>query len=366
MTKASNDRLTSISRLLQGMGIPQEVIRFAKRPQRLSTAGLYDKQWESFTDHCKANNIEPFEATIGDIASYLLHKFNSGLQPATIRVHRAAIASVLKHTNLDVSGNTIINDMLKRFDLERPRVKRTLPQFDIGLVLNQFLRPPFIDRQGSDLKIPLPMLAYKVSFLLALASGSRASEIHALSRESGRFKSDRTQEGRRTVTIHTHTGFLAKNARPSVIPPPLVIPSMAHLVGSKELERLWCPVRAIEVYMARTPNGAYSVEDTRLLRHPDPTKRTTKGHISLWIRNAITEAYTAAGSDPDSVHVRAHEVRAVAHSLVAYDGATLQEILEGGRWRSSGSFFRHYLRDVSSSLESASGPVVVAGRVIQH
>ena len=363
---ASNDRLTSIARLLKDQGFSQDVIRFAKRPQRLTTSGLYDKQWELFADYCKTKGIEPFAATAGNIADYLHHKFNCGLLPSTIRVHRAAIASVLKHTHLDISNNTVINDMLKRFELEKPRIKRSLPQFDIDLVLRQLLRPPFVDSKGSDYKIPLLTLAHKVAFLLALASGSRASEIHALSRESGRFKSDRTQDGRKTITVHTHPGFLAKNARPSVIPPPLTIPSMAHLVGEKEPERLWCPVRAIELYMARTMNGPYSVEDTRLLRHPQPEMRTTKGHISLWIRSAIREAYAAAGSDPDPVHVRAHEVRAVAHSLVAYDGATLPEILEGGRWRSSGSFFRHYLRDVSSSLESAKAPVVVAGRVIQH
>ena len=342
-----------------------EVVRFANRPQRLSTSGLYDKQWTTFVEYCNMNSLDPFKVSEGQVAKYLLSLFDKGLLPATIRVHRAALSSVLKHTNTNISTSVIINDMLKRFELERPRVKRTLPQFDFDLVLRQLLKPPFIDGKGSDTTIPLPLMAYKLAFLLALATGTRASELHALSRASGRIKFDRSQDGRRILTIHAHPGFLAKNARPSVVQEPFRIPSMNQMVGSNEPERLWCPVRAVEVYLARTPNGPYSVEDTRLFRHPVPTMRTTKGHVSMWIRNTIKEAYAAAGKDTDLVHVRAHEVRAVAHSLVHYDGATIAEVLEGGRWRGSGSFFRHYLRDVAGSVEKLSGPCVVAGKVLQ-
>ena len=85
----------------------------------------------------------------------------------------------------------------------------------------------------------------------------------------------------------------------------------------------------------------------------------------MWIRNTIKEAYSAAGKDTDTVHNRAHEVRAIAHSLVAYDGATIAEVLEGGRWRSSGSFYQHYLRDVATSVENLNAPIVVAGKVLQ-
>ena len=363
--RASNDRLTSINRLLTRKGVPQEVIRFANRPQRISTASLYDKQWLSFSSYCAHNKLDPFTMSEGQIAQYLKHLYDKGLLPATIRVHRAALSSVLKHTHIDISNSVIINDMLKRFELERPRVKRVLPQFDINLVLRQLLKPPFVDANGSDMLIPLPLMAYKLAFLLALATGSRASELHALSRASGRFKIDRSQDGRKTLTIHTHPGFLAKNARPTVIQQPFVIPSMKQMVGPREPERLWCPVRAVEAYISRTPDGAFSVEDTRLLRHPISTIRTTKGHVSMWIRNTIKEAYSAAGKDTDTVHNRAHEVRAIAHSLVAYDGATIAEVLEGGRWRSSGSFYQHYLRDVATSVENLNAPIVVAGKVLQ-
>ena len=139
---------------------------------------------------------------------------------------------------------------------------------------------------------------------------------------------------------------------------------MYNLVGRDEPERFWCPVRAIDIYLARTQNKDYSPEDTRLLRHPSPKITTTKGHVAFWIRHTVTLAYEAAGRGGEDPHVNAHEVRAMVHSLAAYRGASLKEVLDGGRWRGDESFFRHYLRDMTGSLDGPAGsaPVVLAGR----
>ena len=74
-----------------------------------------------------------------------------------------------------------------------------------------------------------------------------------------------------------------------------------------------------------------------------------------------TRRQEGGGEDP---HINAHEVRALAHSLAHYRGASLKEVLDGGRWRGGESFFRHYLRDMTGSLEGPAGtaPVVIAGR----
>ena len=138
---------------------------------------------------------------------------------------------------------------------------------------------------------------------------------------------------------------------------------MRHMVGRREPERLWCPVRVTQVYISRTPDGPYLAADARILRHPTPTMNTKKSHVALWIRQAISLAYEKAADKPDKVHVNAHEVRAVAHSLVAYNGASLEEILEGGRRSAKGSFFNHYLRDMSRRVRTA--PFVAGGRLLQ-
>ena len=350
---------------MRSQGVPDRVIDLAKRPQRQSTSGVYNSQWESFVDYSRSKHVNPLHASEGFIAEYLLTLFEKGRLPSTIKVHRAAIGSVLKYLNPGLAHSVLIKDLISRFELDRPRNRHTFPKFDIDLVLRQLLKPPFVDSNGSDLRIPLKILAYKTAFLLALATGARVSEIHALSRRPVRFSLERDQaSGEVKIISHTRPGFLRKNSKPTVCEEPVIIRSMKHLVGRHDLERLLCPVRAVTVYISRTPDGAWPVEEEIILRHPDPLIRTTKGHVAVWIKNAISMAYVQAKEVTDDIHINAHEVRAVSHSLVAFDGASLNEILEGGRWKSSGSFLQHYFRDMSRSSATSGRPIVVAGRIL--
>ena len=362
---ANLDRLSCISEILRHKGVPEDVIDLAKRPQRVSTSAVYNKHWEYFVTYCRRIKIDPFKVTEAELASYLLSLHVRGLLPATVKVHKSSILSVLKHILPALSNSVLIADLLRRLELERPRTVKVLPKFDIELVLHQFLKPPFVDNNNSDRGTPLSVFVTKTAFLLALATGSRSSEMHAFIRSTDCFKNSEDGSGSRSLILKTFPGFLVKNQRPDELPVQVTIPSMDHLVGPKDLERLWCPVRAASIYMARTPNGAYSAEDIRLLRHPDPAKKTTKGNVAAWIRQAISTAYERAGDSRDYMHVNAHEVRAVAHSLALYNGATLSEVLQGGNWRSDGSLFKHYLRNMSSATGSKT-VCVAAGKLLRH
>ena len=371
-TEAS--RLDTISGILQAKDIPASVITYAAVPQRPSTAGLYDKQWQAYAQFCSRKAIHPLDSTEATVAEYLVDMFEGGLQPSTIKVHKSAILSVLKHTSPELTESTVIRDCIRRFEIERPRTHRVLPKFDVNLVLWQLLRPPFVDTPAgqsgppSDRDIPLDIFICKLTFLLALACGSRSSELHAFSRSSGSLTREKKRGGGTILSLRTFPGFLAKNDRPDHLPRPVQVPSMFQLVGPREPERFWCPVRAVDIYLARTQGQEYDSGDSRLLRHPNPRVKTTKGHIALWIRRAITLAYEHAGRGDDAPHVNAHEVRAVAHSLAAYNGASLQDVLAGAGWHGEESFFQHYLRDMSGALAGPAGtaPVVIAGRVGPH
>ena len=96
---ASSSRLDSIASLMRASGVSNRVIELAKRPQRESTSGTYNNQWSQFVDFCRNRSINPIKATEGQVADYLLSLFDRGILPATIKVHRSAIASVLKHTS---------------------------------------------------------------------------------------------------------------------------------------------------------------------------------------------------------------------------------------------------------------------------
>ena len=180
-------RLDSLSSIMQLKEVPATVIPYAIKPQRTSTASLYDKQWDTFSKFCSDNKgINPLNSTESTVAEYLVSMFENGAQPATIKVHRAAIQSVLIHKIPDIANSVIIRNCIRSFDIERPRTRRVLPKFDINLVLWQFLKPPFTNAKcTSDREIPLEIYVCKLSFLLALACGSRSSELHALTRSPG-------------------------------------------------------------------------------------------------------------------------------------------------------------------------------------
>ena len=91
--------------------------------------------------------------------------------------------------------------------------------------------------------------------------------------------------------------------------------------------------------------------------------------ISRWIESVISQAYEEKGEDTELIKalaIRAHEVRAMATSLVRLQGASLQEVMQAGRWASGGTFTKHYLRDLvpQATQIAEAGPFVAAGTVI--
>merc|ERR1712237_111090 len=174
-------RREAISGILRRRGVTETVIPYAVAPQRASTTALYDKQWEAYVRFCRGKNIHPLDSTESTVAEYLISMFEGGAKPATIKVHRSSILSVLVHTAPELQSSLVIGNCLRSFERDSPRQRRVLPKFDINLVLWQLLRPPFTNQDSSlDRDIPLDIFVSKVAFLLALACGSRASEMHAL------------------------------------------------------------------------------------------------------------------------------------------------------------------------------------------
>lgn len=237
-------------------------------------------------------------------------------------------------------------------------------------MLGQFLQPPFVQgNPPSDRRIPLHLMLYKTTFLLALAAGARRSELHALVRTPPGFRVARDPATRaKSLHLRPFEGFVAKNQMPDTVFQPFIIPAMEHLVPH-EPERLLCPVRAVRQYIDRTSSPEFLKGRSRLLLHHNTSVEATRSsHISQWIVDAIVTAYRHTQDDNRRIHrVTAHEVRAVAQSVAYFNNASLSEVMEGARWRSRSTFVGHYLRDVQQDLEGLFrlGPVVVAQRVIR-
>ena len=94
------------------------------------------------------------------------------------------------------------------------------------------------------------------------------------------------------------------------------MPSMFDLVGRCESVRFWCPV-GLSTSTCRDHRAGTTPEDTSLQWRPSPKITTTKGHITFWFRNCYSglRGGKKGGGNP---RVNAHKVRAMSHSLAAY------------------------------------------------
>ena len=185
---------------------------------------------------------------------------------------------------------------------DRPSANRSIPNWDLSLVLLALTRPPFEPLAKADLKI----LTFKTVFLLALASGKRRSEIHAWTFDSFSRKRDWSE-----VTFLPSTAFIAKNQLASgpLAIQPVVIPALKptldpSLVQDKSL----CPVRSLRYYLDKTKDLRKGKNLLFVAIKEGYSKDISKATISSWIKQSIILAYQKSDQEvqmfPKSRHMR--------------------------------------------------------------
>ena len=164
--------------------------------------------------------------------------------PLTIDGYRTAIVDSLGPTGHHISQSSDLNRLLSSFHRDHPKSSRNLPKWNLSVVLNELTKAPFEPMKDTDLK----HLTLKTSFLLALASGKRRSEIHAW--VANKISNLGQWE---TVALFPSSDFIAKNqlAREgSQSVSPVTIPDLTTIVDRKFKEdRTLCPVRALRFYL---------------------------------------------------------------------------------------------------------------------
>ena len=178
--------------------------------KRASTQSLYNYRWNAWMDWCLEREmdpmdpIDPSEMVLADFLIFLFEE--KKLAPVSVLGYRSAISSTLKHLfSVDFSSDPVLSDIIKSMELEKPVVSKVVPHWDLSLVLDCLKESPFELMSSCSLKC----LTQKTVFLMALASGRRSNEIHALSASSGsvNFSADKS-----LVKLHFFPGFLAKKS----------------------------------------------------------------------------------------------------------------------------------------------------------
>lgn len=310
--------------------------KYAAASQRASSLRLYQSHWKVFTAWCEERDLDPCQATVQQIADFLVFLFEvKKYAPSTIANYRSSIASALGEVEgVPLSWHPCLSKLIKAFSssrtVERPRV----PEWDLSRVLrtlrsDAFEPPSWASRQDK------LRCTWKTVFLVALASASRRSEIQAISRDPRDLVfSDRG------MSMRVVPGFLAKTAVPGLDPAPFFIPALEPFSGRDSRDRLLCPCRMVKKYLAFTGGPSPKTRLFRKVRGDGPPSSQT---VAAWIKACVRFAHQHR---PD-VHVTAHQVRRMSASWAFHGGVhSVEEILQAGTWASHSTFTSFYLADV--------------------
>lgn len=240
----------------------------------------------------------------------------------------------------DLGQDKDLSDLLRNLSLSRPTTRRLFPAWNLPWVLTYLNSDRFEPLELA----PLKELTSKTCFLVALATASRVSELHALSAspENLQFRQDGS------VVMITRPGFLAKNRIPSQPQPKIVINAFT---GTTRQERMQSPIRALKLYLRRTKDRRCN--ESRLFLPVATGKQEISAQtVSNWIKQVIKDAYDELSRDASKrLRIRAHEVRAIAASLAFERNVSTSEIISAVGWRSASTFANFYLRDMSRERE---------------
>ena len=96
------------------------------------------------------------DPTIPEIANFLNYLFKEkSLKPSTVAGYRTAIADGLGLKGEDVSKSLELNRLLASFYRDKPVANRSIPPWDLALVLQALTKQPFEPLGKASLKLPV-------------------------------------------------------------------------------------------------------------------------------------------------------------------------------------------------------------------
>ena len=312
-----------------GRSVSADNIDLLLAGKRISTNKQYQSVWTQWLRFVIIS--KPSEITLDFCLSFFRSLFESGKRPKTLSSYKSALRDPLWWAfGIDLNGD-LFNMMIKGCGLRRP----DSPPRPISWSLHKVLA----HLNSIDARTARPrQLLGKTLFLLALATGSRVSELVALSRDKGHI----TFYPSGVAKLIPDRTFLAKNELPTKRKKPLRVLSLDndHVA--------LCPVSTLKIYLERTVQ--YSCG------HLFRTHSTGTPLSAFGLRREIVGIIKV--SNPDS-YPKTHDIRKLASSFAFFEDMAFTDLVEYTGWSSTRVFMKHYLKEV----ESLPLVCVTAGRV---
>ena len=357
----SSSRLEIIQRSHSHRGFSEEASHRMARAQKASSIAVYEGKWKAFTHWCKGRNANPLKADAQLVADFLCHLHNEKkLAYSTIEGYRTAIRStVLAARSEDINGDQRLSALMANFARDRSKRKSSIPNWDLSLVLLMLTKQPFEPIHKASIK----HVTWKTVFLVALASGKRRGELHAIRREILHTKDWRS------VTLVPDTEFVAKTElgnKGADVLKPITFPALTKLLdASMQEDRSLCPVRAIKQYLELTKESRGPRRKLFIAYKAgwDNTKEIHANTVSTWIKKVILMAYeNASEEDKKVMKVTAHQVRGMAASWALHRNVAMEAVMDACSWKAHNTFTQYYLKDLALISEEMYhlGPVIAA------
>ena len=359
--QAKTTRLDFVRKCIIKKGFSARVAERISLSVRKSTTQVYDRKWLIFSRWCHSRQISPTKVHVTSVADFLSHLQDEGKAPSTVEGYRTAIAETLKYSGKpDISEDPCIRALIRSHRLARVVAGNKVPPWDLAVVLKYISQAPFEPIQDCEIK----HLTVKTLFLLALASGKRRGELHALTREGFGWNTDKS-----VITLRFDPTFVAKTQRKSGdAMKPVIIHSLNDFVGNDADELLLCPARALLAYYSRVKAmGLISKRKKKLFVsiQKGRSKDICSATITRWLKWLILESHrNILDKDLSMLNVKAHQIRGVAASN-AFKHSSLEQVMEMGGWVNDSTFTNFYLKDLSLQNEKGfSLTPVVTGNII--
>ena len=205
--------------------------------------------------------------------------------------------------------------------------------------------------------LSLQLLSWKAAFLVAVTSGRRVGDIHAMSAdpELTVFHKDR-------VSIRLPDSYRPKIDHAFHVTAPIDLPTLTRPSSSGTSATCAHTLdvrRTLKVYIKRTKELR---KDSQLFCCYGGGKAglpASKQTISRWLVSCICSAYVCKGKLPPE-GLKAHSVRAVATSRAFAAALPIEEICSAAIWSRPSTFIKHYQLDKHSRERARFGQSVLS------
>ena len=321
--------LAAIKRRYRKAGFSVRSASFVAQGRRESTLKIYAARLRPYVEWCRRKRVSPNSTSVAQVADFLCTVFDKGVLALTVRGYLSAILSIHEGTpdGSSLRDSDALRLLIEGMHNSAPPRRKIWPSWDLDLVLEALNKLPYEPILSASLRD----VTIKTAFLLAIASGRRASEIHALAINEHMIFS------RHGVTLYFRPSFLAKNEKSNFSASPISLPKLDSSAGDR---RLSCPVRALKWYLCKT-QSVRGQSNQLFITSNKPYKPAARTTIAGWVVEAITKSNAVSGKGRPT----AHSTRSMATTTALHKGLSISEIIHTVSWKSDSVFISTYLKD---------------------